>query len=159
MPTAASPEHHALPVSPEDVEEASRAVAGAVKTTSFEKSETLSQMTGANLFLKLENQQFTASYKERGALNRLTHLSAEERSAGVIAMSAGNHAQAVAHHARKLGIPAVIVMPADTPTVKVEGTRSHGAEVVLHGQTLEDSARHAHDLADERGAHIRPSLR
>lgn len=151
MTTVAAPEHPALPVSLEDVEEASRAVEGAVKTTAFDKSETLSQMTGANLFLKMENQQFTASYKERGALNRLTHLGADERRAGVIAMSAGNHAQAVAHHARKLGIPAVIVMPADTPTIKVEGTRSHGAEVVLHGQTLEESAHHAHQLAAERG--------
>src|SRR5213075_3027488 len=97
----------------------------------FVHSRTLSRLTGAEVFLKLENLQFTASFKERGALNKLLSLSAEERGRGVIAMSAGNHAQAVAYHSARLGIPATIVMPVTTPFVKIEATQAYGAEVVL----------------------------
>lgn len=108
-------------------------------------------MTGARVFLKFENLQFTAAYKERGALNRLLALSDEERRRGVIAMSAGNHAQGLAYHAHRLGIPATIVMPRFTPVVKVQQTEGHDAEVVLHGEKLEEATEHAHMLAKKRG--------
>jgi threonine dehydratase len=108
-------------------------------------------MLGAELWFKFENLQFTSAYKERGALNRLAKLSAAERKAGVIAMSAGNHAQGVAYHAGRLGIPSTIVMPETTPTVKVENTRALGAEVILHGATLEDATAFTRKTAIERG--------
>jgi threonine dehydratase len=108
-------------------------------------------MTGARVYLKFENLQFTAAYKERGALNRLLALSPEERKRGVIAMSAGNHAQGLAYHARRLGIPATIVMPRFSPLTKVQQTESHDALVVLHGEKLEDSNAHARDIAEKRG--------
>jgi threonine dehydratase len=111
------------------------------------ESRTLSQLTGCQVFLKFENLQYTASFKERGACNRLVQLDAAERERGVVAMSAGNHAQGVAYHAQRLGIRAVIVMPRFTPGVKVERTRGFGAEVVLHGDTLEEARSHAHELA------------
>jgi threonine dehydratase len=104
---------------------------------------------GAQVFLKFENLQFTASFKERGARNRLQLLSAEEKARGVVAMSAGNHAQGVAYHAQRMGLRAVIVMPRFTPGVKVERTRGFGAEVVLHGDTLEAARQHAYQLAEE----------
>ena len=99
-------------------------------------SRTLSRLTGAEVFLKFENLQFTASFKERGALNKLLTLSAAERRRGVIAMSAGNHAQAVAYHAARLGIPATIVMPRSSPNTKIRNTQVHGAKVVLEGENL-----------------------
>ena len=114
------------------------------------ESRTLSQIVGAQVFLKCENLQFTASFKERGACNKLTLLTAEERSHGVVAMSAGNHAQGVAYHAQRMGVRAVIVMPRFTPGVKVERTRSFGAEVVLHGDTLEAARQHAYALAEQQ---------
>src|SRR5262249_52833324 len=104
-------------------------------------------ITGADIWLKLENLQFTSSFKERGAANKLLTLSAEERRRGVIAMSAGNHAQGVAYHAERLGIAATIVMPKPTPFVKVSRTRHHGARVLLEGETLADAARFAEMLA------------
>ena len=110
-------------------------------------SQTLSDITGAQVYLKFENLQFTASFKERGACNKLAQLSEAERQHGVIAMSAGNHAQGVAYHAQRLGMRAVIVMPRLTPGVKVERTRGFGAEVVLHGDTLEAARSHALQLA------------
>jgi threonine dehydratase len=110
-------------------------------------SRTLSRLTGAEVFLKFENLQFTASFKERGALNKLLSLTDEERRRGVIAMSAGNHAQAVAYHAARLGIPAVIVMPEGSPKTKIKNTRVHGAEVVLAGESLADAGRHARERA------------
>ena len=115
------------------------------------ESRTLSQITGCQVFLKFENLQYTASFKERGACNKLVQLSAEERSRGVVAMSAGNHAQGVAYHAQRLGLRAVIVMPRFTPGVKVERTRGFGAEVVLHGDTLEEARAHAYALAEQQG--------
>ena len=114
-------------------------------------SRTLSEIIGAEVWLKFENLQFTAAYKERGALNKLLQLTPEERARGVIAASAGNHAQAVAYHAKRLGIPATIVMPATTPTVKVTQTAGHGATVVLHGAMFDDAYARAHELALENG--------
>ncbi len=114
-------------------------------------SRTLSQITGAEIYLKFENLQFTASFKERGALNKLSRLTPEQRASGVIAVSAGNHAQGVAYHAQRLGIPAVIVMPRFTPTVKVERTRGFGAEIILTGDTFDDARKEAAILAARRG--------
>ena len=131
-----------------DVVRAEAAIRGAVIETRFEQSRTLTELLGAEIWLKFENLQFTASYKERGALNKLLSLSAAERADGVIAMSAGNHAQGVAYHAHRLSIPATIVMPSWTPTIKVENTRSHGANVILEGQSLAE----AHTFAVHYGA-------
>jgi threonine dehydratase len=127
----------------DDIRAAAQRVQGQVLRTPCVESQTLSQLTGARVFLKFENLQFTASFKERGACNKLVQLTAEERARGVIAMSAGNHAQGVAYHAQRLGIRAVIVMPRFTPGVKVERTRGFGAEVVLHGDTLDEARAHA----------------
>ena len=124
---------------------------GFVLNSDCDLSRTLSEITGATVWLKFENQQFTASFKERGALNRLSQLDAEARKRGVIAMSAGNHAQGVAYHARRLGIPATIVMPEGTPMVKIANTRRHGAEVVVTGATLEDAARFARAHGEAQG--------
>ena len=134
-----------------DIQQAADRLKGQVLDTPCVESRTLSQVTGAQVFLKMENLQFTASFKERGACNKLAQLSKEERARGVIAMSAGNHAQGVAYHAQRLGIRAVIVMPRFTPGVKVERTRGFGAEVVLHGDTLEAASAHAHALAEAQG--------
>jgi threonine dehydratase len=134
-----------------EVRAAAAAIHGSVERTPCLHSRTLSQIAGCELFLKFENLQFTASFKERGALHKLRSLSPGEREAGVIAMSAGNHAQGVAYHAGRLGIRSVIVMPRFAPTVKVEHTRAFGAEVVLEGDTLEDANRVALALARERG--------
>ena len=125
-------------------------LAGHVENTPCLHSRTLSQITGADVFLKFENLQFTASFKERGALNKLSTLTAEQRARGVIAVSAGNHAQGVAYHARRLGIPAVIVMHRFTPMVKVERTRGFAAEVVMSGDTFDDSKAEAARLAVSR---------
>src|SRR5262245_37399783 len=121
----------------DDIESARDRLRGAIAETDCDWSRTLSDILGCKIWLKFENLQFTASFKERGALNRLSALSPAERSQGVIAMSAGNHAQGVAYHAHRLGIPATIVMPVSTPTVKVVNTRRHGAEVILTGDTVE----------------------
>lgn len=137
-----------LAISLADVEQAARAIQGHVVRTPTLESKTLSQLTGARVFLKFENLQFTAAYKERGALNRLLALTDEERKRGVIAMSAGNHAQGLAYHARRLGIPTTIVMPQFTPLVKVQQTEGHDANVVLHGETLEESNVYARMLAE-----------
>lgn len=134
-----------------DVEAAARAIAGAVLHTPTVHAPALSDMTGCELWLKLENLQDTGSFKVRGALNRLLALSDEQRRAGVITMSAGNHAQGVARHARGLGIPATIVMPRPTPFTKVERTEALGGKVVLEGETLAEAARHAHALAEREG--------
>ena len=124
---------------------------GQVLKTPFTLSRTLSDIFGAEIWLKFENLQFTASFKERGALNRMLTLSEDERRAGVIAVSAGNHAQGVAYHAQRMGVPAVIVMPRFTPTVKVANTRRFGAEVVLAGDTFDDAKAHGYELARQRG--------
>lgn len=135
----------------QDIQTAAGRLAGQVLDTPFVESRTISQLTGSQVFLKFENLQYTASFKERGACNKLAQLTAEERSRGVVAMSAGNHAQGVAYHAHRLGLRAVIVMPRFTPGVKVERTRGFGAEVVLHGDTLDAARAHARELAQQQG--------
>ncbi|PTX00525.1 threonine ammonia-lyase [Achromobacter mucicolens] len=124
---------------------------GQVLKTPFTLSRTLSDIFGAEIWLKFENLQFTASFKERGALNRMLTLSDAERAKGVIAVSAGNHAQGVAYHAQRMKVPAVIVMPRFTPTVKVANTRRFGADVVLAGDTFDDAKARGYELAQERG--------
>jgi threonine dehydratase len=131
----------------DDIRAAARRIAGALEATPCLHSRTLSKLTGAEVFLKFENLQFTASFKERGALNKLLSLSADERRRGVIAMSAGNHAQAVAYHSARLGIPAVIVMPRGSPNTKIRNTQIHGARVVLEGENLFEAGKHARTLA------------
>src|SRR6266542_6299155 len=121
-----------------DVEAARRTIAGQVLRTPMLPAPKLSALTAAEVYVKYENLQVTNSFKDRGALNKLASLSAAERGRGVIAMSAGNHAQAVAYHAARLAIPATIVMPVTTPFVKVEATQAHGAEVVLEGESVAD---------------------
>jgi threonine dehydratase len=140
-----------LPVTLRDVEAAAVTLAGFVKRTSFDHSRTLSDITGADIWLKFENLQFTATFKERGALNRLSALSADQRKQGVIAASAGNHAQGVAYHAARLSIPATIFVPVGTPTVKIENTRRHGATVIEGGTTLEEAAALAKEYGQSRG--------
>jgi threonine dehydratase len=135
----------------DDIRAAAKRIDGAVVRTPMLVSRTLSEIIGAEVWLKFENLQFTAAYKERGALNKLLQLSSEERARGVIAASAGNHAQAVAYHAKRLGIPAIIVMPESTPTVKVTQTAGHGANVVLYGKYVDDSFSRARELALENG--------
>jgi threonine dehydratase len=135
----------------DDIRTAAERISGAVIRTPMLVSRTLSDVIGAEVWLKFENLQFTAAYKERGALNKLLQLTDEERSRGVIAASAGNHAQAVAYHAKRLGIPAIIVMPESTPTVKVTQTAGHGAKVVLHGKFVDDAFAKARELALENG--------
>ncbi|MHC1949433.1 threonine ammonia-lyase [Bradyrhizobium sp. UFLA06-06] len=129
---------HTAAITLADIRRAADVIRDAVMVTACNESRTLGEICGCRLFLKFENLQFTATFKERGALNRLQALSPEERKRGVIAMSAGNHAQGVAYHAKRLGIPATIVMPIGTPMVKIENTRRHGAEVIITGQTLEE---------------------
>ncbi|WP_418318376.1 threonine ammonia-lyase [Piscinibacter sakaiensis] len=114
-------------------------------------SRTLSSLVGCEVFLKFENHQFTASFKERGALNRMAQLTPEERAAGVLAVSAGNHAQGVAYHAQRMGIPATIVMPRFASSVKIDNTRRFGATVVLEGDTFDDARAHGLALAQQRG--------
>lgn len=146
MPTSGS-----LPLTLSDIQRAAEMLAGKIVRTPMHHSRTLSAITGAQVWVKFENAQFTASFKERGALVRLTQLSPEERARGVIAMSAGNHAQGVAYHAQQLGIPATIVMPLNTPNTKVLHTREHGATVILHGRTLGEAYAHAAQLRDQHG--------
>jgi threonine dehydratase len=134
-----------------EIERAAQRIAGQVEVTPFLHSRTLSQIAGAEVWLKFENLQFTASFKERGALNRLSTLTAQERDRGVIAVSAGNHAQGVAFHAQRMGIPAVIVMPRFTPSIKVERTRGFGAEVILAGDTFDDASAEAGRMVSARG--------
>ncbi|MGP1352299.1 MAG: threonine ammonia-lyase [Parasphingopyxis sp.] len=135
----------------ESVRAAHERIADAIVRTPTMLSKTLSEMTGANVWLKFENLQFTAAFKERGALNKLLQLSDAEQKRGVIAASAGNHAQGVAYHGARLGIPVTIVMPQHTPTVKVQQTEGHGATVVLHGERFDDAQARACEIAEERG--------
>jgi threonine dehydratase len=134
-----------------DVEAAAKRIEGAVLRTPFLYSDGLSKATGAEVYLKYDHLQATGAFKERGAANRIALMTPAEKKAGVIAMSAGNHAQAVARHAHLAGIKATIVMPVHTPSTKVTRTASWGANVVLHGETLAESAAHAHALADSEG--------
>ncbi|MCR9277220.1 MAG: threonine ammonia-lyase [Pseudomonadaceae bacterium] len=133
-----------------DIEAARERIAGHVLVSSCERSATLSAIYGADVWLKFENEQFTSSFKERGALNRLSQLSPGERKRGVIAMSAGNHAQAVARHGERLGIPTTIVMPRTTPNAKVEATRVFGADIILHGIRFDETLAYTQALAQEK---------
>ena len=136
-----------LPLTAADVHAAAARIADGVVLTPCSVSRTLSAITGVDVVVKFENVQFTASYKERGALNRLLLLDDGERARGVIASSAGNHGQAIAHHASRLGIPATVVMPETTAFVKVERTTALGASVVQFGANVSESAAHARELA------------
>lgn len=143
-----------MPATAADVAAAAARIAGQVLRTPLVPAHAMSRRLGAELFIKLETLHRTGSFKERGALNRLLALTDEERARGVITMSAGNHAQAVAYHAARLGIAATVVMPRFTPNAKVARTAAHGASVVLEGETLGDSGTHARTLAAERGLTI-----
>ena len=134
-----------------DVEAAASAICGRVENTPFLLSETLSEITGAQLWLKFENLQFTGSFKQRGALNKLLSLTAEQRARGVIAVSAGNHAQGVAYHAGQLGIPATIIMPVGTPAVKAQRTAKFGAEVVFSGADFAEASAALPAIMEARG--------
>ena len=141
----------AVTVDIDDVRAAAVRIAGQVVQTPCLHSRTLSQLCGCEVYLKFENLQFTASFKERGALNKMAQLSADERARGVLAVSAGNHAQGVAYHAQRMGVPATIVMPRFAPAVKVDNTRRFGADVVLQGDTFDEARLHGLTLAAERG--------
>ncbi|MGQ0824436.1 MAG: threonine ammonia-lyase [Actinomycetota bacterium] len=147
-----------LPVTLVDVEAAAVAIAGAVEVTPSTRSQTLSDITGARVWLKFENLQFTASFKERGALNFLLALDPEARARGVVAASAGNHAQGLAYHAHRLGVPATIVMAADTPFTKITRTEHHHAFVVLQGEDFAAAHRAAVQLAADTGATFVPAF-
>src|SRR4051794_10436735 len=145
-----SDEDSSLTITLSEIQAAAAAIAGQVARTPLTLSRTLSELTGAEVWLKFENMQFTASFKERGALNAMLRLGPEQMRRGVITMSAGNHAQAVAYHARRLGIAATIVMPRGTPLIKVIQTESHAARVLLEGDDLASAAAQAHRLEAEQ---------
>ena len=134
----------------DSIKAAAERLKGHIERTPMRRSRTLSEITGADVWVKFENQQFTAAYKERGALNKLLQLTPEERRRGVIAASAGNHAQGLAYHGARLGIPVTIVMPRGTPFVKVEQTRGYGAEVVIDGDSYDEASTIATLLSAER---------
>src|SRR5688572_31237589 len=136
---------------PADIEAAAKRIAGAVVRTPTMHSRTLSQITGAEIWLKFENQQFTAAYKERGALNALLLMDEERRSRGVIAASAGNHAQGLSYHGTRLGVPVTIVMPRTTPTVKIMQTEAVGGKVVLEGETFDEANAYARSMERQLG--------
>jgi threonine dehydratase len=148
--TLIEPASAALPLTIDDVRAAARRIEGAVVRTPTLHSITLSQITGADIWLKFENQQFTAAYKERGALNALLQLTDEQRARGVIAASAGNHSQGLSYHGTRLGVPVTIVMPRTTPSVKIMQTESVGGNVVLEGETFDEAYAHARQLEKER---------
>lgn len=135
----------------DDIRAAAARIEGAVVRTDCDYSRTLSEITGAEVWLKFENLQFTAAYKERGALNALLHLNEEQRQRGVIAASAGNHAQGLSYHGSRLGIPVTIVMPRSTPTVKVMQTEAVGGTVVLEGETFDEAYAHARAMERQLG--------
>ncbi|MFL5045816.1 MAG: threonine ammonia-lyase [Xanthobacteraceae bacterium] len=146
----ASGEDETLKVTLADIERARRTIAGHVLRTPTLPAPKLSALTGADVFVKYENLQVTNSFKERGAFTKLASLAPAERARGIIAMSAGNHAQAVAYHAARLGVPATIVMPETTPYVKVAATKAYGAEVVLEGEGISEAQARAATIAQEK---------
>lgn len=135
----------------DDVRAAAARIEGAVIRTAMDHSRTLSAITGAEIWLKFENLQFTAAYKERGALNAMLLMGGEKANRGVIAASAGNHAQGLSYHGKRLGIPVTIVMPRNTPTVKIQQTEAVGGTVILFGETFDEAYAHARGLEDEMG--------
>lgn len=150
---ATAPQAHgtSVPVTIDDVRAAHQRIAPSIVRTPTLHSRTLSAMVGAEVYLKFENLQFTAAYKERGALNKLLQLDPVASARGVIAASAGNHAQGLAYHGARLGLPVTIVMPRLTPTVKVQQTEGHGATVILTGERFDDAYAAALTIAEERG--------
>jgi threonine dehydratase len=146
-----------MTVTIDDIRAAQERIAGQVDRTPVRYSRRLSQLTGAEIWIKFDNLHFTGSFKERGALNRLLQLTPDEKKRGVVAASAGNHAQALAYHGGRLGVPVTIVMPEGTPFVKVDGTRAHGANVVIHGLDFSGSTEEAtmdqHDEDQHREQH------
>src|ERR1700736_3240628 len=142
---------HDLPVTPAAVGDAAAAIAGAIARTPTIAAPALSELAGAEIWLKLETLHRTGSFKERGALNKLLRLDVSQRRAGFVAMSAGNHAQGVAYHARRLGIPATIVMPEGTPFIKIDRTEAYGAKVLLKGASLAAAREAADALARDEG--------
>jgi len=151
MPDALGPFYMSDLLTLDHVRAAHARIRDSIVETPTLHSQTLSKLTGANIYLKFENLQFTAAYKERGALNAILLLSEEQRSKGVIAASAGNHAQGRSYHGTRLGIPVTIVMPVPTPTVKVMQTESVGGKVVLFGETFDDAYKYARQLEAEQG--------
>lgn len=151
MPDALGPFYMSDLLTLDHVRAAHARIRDSIVETPTLHSQTLSKLTGANIYLKFENLQFTAAYKERGALNAILLLSEEQRSKGVIAASAGNHAQGLSYHGTRLGIPVTIVMPVPTPTVKVMQTESVGGKVVLFGETFDDAYKYARQLEAEQG--------
>ena len=151
MATQAASDPTPLPLDVADVRMAAERIGGSIVRTPTLHSKTLSDLTGATVYLKFENLQFTAAYKERGALNTLLQLDDAARAKGVIAASAGNHAQGLAYHGNRLGIPVTIVMPKPTPTVKVTQTEGHGASVILEGETFDEAYAHARQLEAKNG--------
>ncbi|MFL9842493.1 threonine ammonia-lyase [Sphingomonas sp. ST-64] len=151
MATQVASDPRPLPVTLADVQMAAERIMGSIVRTPTLRSKTLSDLTGADVWLKFENLQFTAAYKERGALNTLLQLDDAARAKGVIAASAGNHAQGLAYHGNRLGIPVTIVMPKPTPTVKVTQTEGHGANVILEGETFDEAYAHARQLEASNG--------
>jgi threonine dehydratase len=153
MPTGGKALHpgEGMSITIADVEAARRTISGQVLRTPMLPAPKLSVLTAAEVYVKYENLQVTNSFKDRGAFNKLASLSPSARARGVIAMSAGNHAQAVAYHAARLGVPATIVMPVTTPFVKIEATQAHGAEVVLEGDTVAEAQIRAEAIARQRG--------
>ncbi|MDR6853626.1 threonine dehydratase [Sphingomonas sp. BE123] len=151
MATQAAPAPRPLPLDLADVNMAAERIGGSLVRTPTLHSKTLSDLTGATVYLKFENLQFTAAYKERGALNTLLQLDEAARAKGVIAASAGNHAQGLAYHGNRLGIPVTIVMPKPTPTVKVTQTEGHRASVILEGETFDEAYAHARQLEASNG--------
>eukprot|EP01037_Dinobryon_pediforme_P015978 gene15978-16145_t len=143
--------HRTANLSFEDIVAAAERLKGRIERTPMRHSRTLSEITGADVWVKFENLQFTAAFKERGALNKLLLMDQARRDIGVIAASAGNHAQGLAYHAAKLGVPTTIVMPRGTPMVKIQHTRNFGAEVILEGETYDDANAFAQTLCAERG--------
>src|SRR3954454_7241552 len=139
-----------MTLSLDDIRAAAGRLKGHIERTPLRPSRTLSEITGAEVWVKFENLQFTAAYKERGGLNNLLQLTQAEKTRGVIAASAGNHSQGLAYHAARLGIPVTIVMPRSTPFVKVQQTRNHGAEVVLDGDGYDEASSTALRLREER---------
>lgn len=139
-----------------DVQAAAGRIAGAVVRTPTMRSETLSRITGAEVYLKFENHQFTAAYKERGALNALLHLTPEQRTKGVIAASAGNHSQGLSYHGTRLGVPVTIVMPKTTPTVKVMQTEAVGGKVILEGESFDEAYAYARSMEAQLGLTLVP---
>src|SRR6201996_7212710 len=139
-----------MSVTIDDIRAAAARLAGHIERTPCRPSRTLSQISGAQVWVKFENLQFTAAFKERGALNKLLQLTPSEQKRGVIAASAGNHAQGLSYHGQRLGVPVTIVMPVQTPVVKVEHTRHFGAEVILHGETYDDANAYAREVCNQR---------